>query len=98
MNKNKFKRVILDLGYVVRDGDEEMERQAMISIYEDIMCLVKHDEVYDAITVIDAPDAREEDIPEFLRDELESIPAREWQDLMDSVDHVEPKPVIPVRE
>jgi hypothetical protein len=70
MNKNKFKRVILDLGYVVRDGDEEMERQAMISIYEDIMCLVKHDEVYDAITVIDAPDAREEDIPEFLQEEL----------------------------
>jgi len=71
MNKNKFKRVILDLGYVVRDGDEEMERQAMISIYEDIMCLVKHDEVYDAITVIDAPDAREEDIPEFLQEEIE---------------------------
>jgi hypothetical protein len=71
MNKNKFKRVILDLGYVVRDGDEEMERHAMISIYEDIMCLVKHDEVYDAITVIDAPDAKEEDIPEFLLEEQE---------------------------
>jgi hypothetical protein len=69
MNKNKFKRVILDLGYVVRDGDEEMEQRAMISIYEDIMCLIKHDEVYDAITVIDAPDAKEEDIPEFLLEE-----------------------------
>ena len=71
MIKNKLKRVILDLGYVVRDGDEEMERHAMISIYDDIMCLVKHDEVYDAITVIDAPDAKEEDIPEFLLEEQE---------------------------
>jgi hypothetical protein len=69
MIKNKFKRVVLDLGYVVRDGDEEMERHAMISLYEDIMCLAKHDELYDAITVVDAPDAKEEDIPEFLLEE-----------------------------
>jgi hypothetical protein len=66
MANPKYKRVILDLGYVVRDGDEEMERHAMTSLYEDIMCLAKHDELYDAITVIDAPDAKEEDIPEFL--------------------------------
>jgi hypothetical protein len=66
MIKNKFKRVVLDLGYVVRDGDEEMERHAMTSLYEDIMCLAKHDELYDAITVVDAPDAKEEDIPDFL--------------------------------
>ena len=66
MIKNKFKRIVLDLGYVVRDGDEEMERHAMTSLYEDIMCLAKHDELYDAITVIDAPNAKEEDIPEFL--------------------------------
>ena len=66
MANPKYKRVILDLGYVVRDGDEEMERHAMTYLYEDIMCLAKHDELYDAITVIDAPDAKEEDIPEFL--------------------------------
>jgi hypothetical protein len=80
---NKYKRVILDLGYVVRDGDEEMERHAMISIYDDIMCLVKHDEVYDAITVIDAPDAKEEDIPEFLLETEEGydedFEAAKWQ-------------------
>ena len=69
MIKNKYKRVVLDLGYVVRDGDEEMEQHAKISFYEDIMSLVKHDELYDAITVIDAPDAKEEDIPEFLINE-----------------------------
>ena len=71
MIKNKFKRVVLDLGYVVRDGDEEMEQHAMTSLYEDIMSLVKHDELYDAITVVDAPDAKEEDIPEFLLEEQE---------------------------
>lgn len=71
MIKIKYKRVVLDLGYVVRDGDEEMEQHAMTSLYEDIMSLVKHDELYDAITVVDAPDAKEEDIPEFLREEIE---------------------------
>jgi hypothetical protein len=69
MIKNKFKRVVLDLHYVVRDGDEEMERHAMTSLYEDIMSLVKYNELYDAITVIDAPEAKEEDIPEFLLNE-----------------------------
>jgi hypothetical protein len=29
---------------------------------------------------------------------LESIPAREWQELMDSVDHTNPESIIPVRE
>ena len=70
MIKNKLKRVVLDLGYVVRDGDEEMERHAMIALYDDIMNLIKYDEVFDAITIIDAPDAKEEDIPEFLLEEI----------------------------
>jgi hypothetical protein len=69
MANPKYKRVILDLGYVVRDGDEEMERHAMIALYDDIMNLIKYDEVFDAITIIDAPDAKEEDIPEFLLEE-----------------------------
>jgi hypothetical protein len=33
------------------------------------MSLVKYNELYDAITVIDAPEAKEEDIPEFLLNE-----------------------------
>jgi hypothetical protein len=70
MANPKYKRVILDLGYVVRDGDEEMERHAMIALYDDIMNLIKYDEVFDAITIIDAPDAKEEDIPEFLLEEI----------------------------
>ena len=70
MANPKYKRVILDLGYVVRDGDEEMERHAMIALYDDIMNLIKYDEVFYAITIIDAPDAKEEDIPEFLLEEI----------------------------
>ena len=70
MANPKYKRVILDLGYVVRDGDEEMERHAMTALYDDIMNLIKYDEVFDAITIIDAPDAKEEDIPEFLLEEI----------------------------
>jgi hypothetical protein len=38
------------------------------------MCLVKHDELYDTITVIDAPDAKEEDIPEFLLEQEDEDP------------------------
>jgi hypothetical protein len=70
MANPKYKRVILDLGYVIRAGDEEMERHAMIALYDDIMNLIKYDEVFDAITIIDAPDAKEEDIPEFLLEEI----------------------------
>ena len=66
MAKDKFKRVVLDLHYVVRAGDDEIERYAKDSLYEDIMNLVKYNELYDAITVIDDPRAREKDIPEFL--------------------------------
>jgi hypothetical protein len=66
---NKYKRVILDLGYVIRAGDDQMEQHAKESIYEDIMNLIKYNEVFDAITIIDAPDAKEEDIPEFLLEE-----------------------------
>lgn len=72
MNKEiKYKRVILDLGYVVRSGDDEMEQHAKEALYEDVMNLVKHDEIFDAITVLDAPDATEQDIPEFLLEERE---------------------------
>ena len=70
-SKPKFKRLILDLGYVVRSGDDEMEQSAKEALYEDIMNLVKYNEIFDAITVIDAPEATEQDIPEFLLEERE---------------------------
>lgn len=63
---NKYKRLIIDLGYVVRAGDDEMIQHAKTAFYEDIMSMVKYDELFDAIETVDAPGATEADIPEFL--------------------------------
>jgi hypothetical protein len=62
----KYQKVTLDLYYMVRDDDQSMKEHAKQCLYEDIMNLVKHNELYDAITVVDAPGAIEKDIPEFL--------------------------------
>ena len=67
----KLKRVTLDLHYVVRAGDDDMIQNAKDSLYEDIMSAYKSDTLYDCIRVVDAPDASEEDIPEFLLEEQE---------------------------
>jgi len=62
----KYKRLTLDLGYVVRAGDDQMIQHAKEAFYEDIMNAVKYDELFDWIDVVDAPGATEADIPEFL--------------------------------
>lgn len=67
----KYKRLIIDLGYVVRSGDDEMIQHAKTAFYEDIMNAVKYDELFDMIDIVDAPDAKEEDIPEFLLEKQE---------------------------
>jgi hypothetical protein len=67
----KYQRLIIDLGYVVRSGDDEMIQHAKTSFYEDIMNAVKYDELFDMIDIVDAPDAKEEDIPEFLLEKQE---------------------------
>ena len=66
---NKYKRLIIDLGYVVRAGDDEMIQRAKTAFYEDIMCAYKFDEAWDHISMVEAPDATEADIPEFLLEE-----------------------------
>ena len=45
---------------------DEMIQHAKTAFYEDVMNMVKYDELFDAIDIVDAPDAKEEDIPEFL--------------------------------
>ena len=65
----KYKRLTLDLGYVVRAGDDQMIQHAKEAFYEDIMNAVKYDELFDWIDVVDAPGATEADIPEFLLEE-----------------------------
>ena len=67
----KYQRLIIDLGYVVRAGDDEMIQRAKTAFYEDIMCAYKFDEAWDHITMVDATDATEADIPEFLLEEQE---------------------------
>ena len=69
---NKLKKVTLDLYYMVYDDDESMHEHAKNCLYEDIMNLVKYNELYDWIRVVDAPpNAKECDIPEFLLEEQE---------------------------
>jgi hypothetical protein len=65
----KYKRVTLDLYYVVRAGDDDMIQHAKDCLYEDIMSAYKTDTLYDCIRVVDDPEARESDIPEFLLEE-----------------------------
>ncbi len=71
-NMAKYQKVTLDLYYVVRAGDDDMIQHAKECLYEDIMNIVKYDELFGAITVEDAPEAKEEDIPEFLLEDPES--------------------------
>ncbi len=76
----KYQKVTLDLYYMVRDDDESMKEHAKQCLYEDIMNLVKYNELYEAITLVDAPGAKEEDIPEFLLEgEDEDWLAAKWQ-------------------
>jgi hypothetical protein len=65
----KYQRLIIDLGYVVRSGDDEMIQRAKECFYEDVMNAVKYDELFDMIDIVDAPGAKEKDIPEFLLEE-----------------------------
>jgi hypothetical protein len=67
----KYQRLIIDLGYVVSADDDEMIQHAKTAFYEDIMSMVKHDELFDAIKTVDAPEATEADIPEFLLENQE---------------------------
>jgi len=62
----KYKRLIIDLGYVVRAGDDQMIQHAKTAFYEDLMNGHKYDDLFDWINVVDAPGATEADIPEFL--------------------------------
>ena len=66
----KLKKVTLDLYYVVDAEDEQMIHYAKDCLYEDIMSAVKHDELFGLIRVVDAPGAKECDIPEFLLEEI----------------------------
>ena len=67
--KMRLGKIVFDMGYVVDLDNPEMIEHAQECIYEDIMNAVKYDEISSWMEIIDAPDANEGDIPEFLLDE-----------------------------
>ena len=69
----KYKKVMLDLYYMVRADDEQMIEHAKDCLLDDIMSLVKYEGLYNAINLVDAPGAKESDIPEFLIEDEGSL-------------------------
>ena len=66
-----LRRVQLNLSYVVKGNDQDMINQAKLALYEDIMGAVKYDELEGWIEDVPAPEATEDQIPEFLTYEEE---------------------------
>jgi hypothetical protein len=64
-------RVVINVGYVVYKDDQDMIEYAQQATYEDVMNAVKHNELETWIEVLDAPDAKESDIPDFLLEDLD---------------------------
>jgi hypothetical protein len=66
----KLGRVVIDLGYVVDLDNQDMVDEAKDCFYEDISNAIKYNEIGGMMEVIDAPNANEGDIPEFLTEEI----------------------------
>jgi hypothetical protein len=64
--KKRLGRVVINIEYVVDLDNPEMIEDAKQCIFEDITNSIKYGEVDQWIDVVPAPDAKEEDIPEFL--------------------------------
>jgi hypothetical protein len=65
----KLAKMSINLGYVVDLDNPEMVEYAKECLYEDIMSMVKYDEVVDLVQqceCVESPDLTEDDIPEFL--------------------------------
>lgn len=70
MTNKVLARVGINLGYVVDINDPDMIEHARNCFYEDLMNLIKYNELGDAIEVGEPdPTLTEADIPEFLLDE-----------------------------
>ena len=68
----KLGKVKIELEYVVDLDNEEMVNDAKTYMYEDIMNIVKYEELFDIIEVTDEDKTlKEEDIPDFLKEEVE---------------------------
>lgn len=70
MTNRVLAKMTIDLGYVVDINDPDMIEHARNAFYEDIMNMVKYNELGDAIEVGEPdPVLTEDDIPSFLFDE-----------------------------
>lgn len=67
----KIGRVYFCHEYFVDLNDADMVQEAKDCLYEDIMSIVKNQEVYDCIGTGEAPEATYNDIPEFLKESFE---------------------------
>ena len=62
----KLGRVVLNLDYVVDMDNQDMVRQAVECLYEDLMQGYKYDKIMNWIDVVEDKNATEDMIPEFL--------------------------------
>ncbi|NBP57371.1 hypothetical protein EBU71_12720 [bacterium] len=62
----KLGRVILNLDYVVDMDNDQMVKQAIECLYEDLMAGYKYNNIMDWVDVIEDKNATEDMIPEFL--------------------------------
>ena len=59
-------KVCISHSYIVDLDNQDMVDEAKDCFYEDICNAIKYDEIYGDIKVVEAPEAKESDIPEFL--------------------------------
>lgn len=65
--------VRFELSYAVDLNDEAMVDHAKECLYEDIMSMVKHDETFNGIQVIENSDISYDEIPDFLIEDLSDL-------------------------
>ncbi len=74
----KMGKVSIHLEYFVDLNNDDMVSYAKESLYEDVMSLVKHDEVFNAIDVEEDSKATYDDIPEFIKEYISDIES--WEE------------------
>lgn len=66
---SKLGKFVIDLGYVVELDNPKMVEKARGFFYEDLMNIIKHDELEGAICLVESPKSKKSDIPDHIKDE-----------------------------
>jgi hypothetical protein len=74
----KMGKVSIHLEYFVDLNNDDMVSYAKESLYEDVMSLIEHDEVFNAIDVEEDSKATYDDIPEFIKEYISDIES--WEE------------------